>query len=255
LLYWDRSTRQRSDWYLTGGSRVWVSRPMGDEAEDTYAGDNMPCKVEVGKNLVRVTGGVHPFLKIQRGFKVRALMDDTFEVTAFMKNCGDLLYSGGVWCPTCIDPSGDKEFGVPLGDWRSNWDVAKVVIPRRWGGHTSALDDPQISFTKDCLVLKPAGMETKRMLNASLGIVAVTWQEKRISFLKRSEFDPNGIYPVDSNIALYEAPGNTFVEMEIMGSQHTIRPGEMIQLTETWKLVDRVLDWNDAAAILEIFDQ
>jgi len=51
LLYWDRSTRQRSDWYLTGGSRVWVSRPMGDEAEDTYAGDNMPCKVEVGKTL------------------------------------------------------------------------------------------------------------------------------------------------------------------------------------------------------------
>lgn len=254
LFYWEKDKVKRGDWNIMGGCRVWVSRPMGDEAEDTYAADNDPCTVDESDGTVTATGAVHPIYKIQRGFTIRVLKDDTFEVTAFVKNCSDMLYSGGLWCPTCINPEGGKQFGVPLGDARSNWDIVRVIIPRAWSGHFSTLNDSQISYTKDCLVLNPAGVETKRMLTASLGIAAMTWPDKHVSYLQQSIFDPEGIYPLESNIALYVAPGNLFVEMEIMGTQHTLRPGETIQMTEIWKLTDKVFDFTDSAKLLAEFD-
>lgn len=254
LLYWEKDGITRGDWRLMGGHRLWASRPMGDEAEDAYAADNAPCTVEEHAGTLTVTGGIHPFLKIQRGLKIKALTDDTFEVTGSIRNCSDMLYSAGVWSLTCIDPRGGKQFGVPLGDNRLNWDIAKVIIPRAWGGHSSRLDDPQIGFTRDCIVLKPNGVKTKRMLMASLGIIAMTWPEKGISLLQRARFDPRGVYPVDANIAFYVAPENQFVEMEIMGAQETIPPGKSIEMPMIWKFSAAMPDWNDAGTLLREFE-
>lgn len=255
LFYWDKKTITRGDWHIMGGCRVWVSRPMGDEAEDTYAVDNEPCTIREAKGGLTITGGMHPVFKIERGFTIRVLDEDIFEVTAFIKNCSDMLFSGGLWCPTCIDPKGGKQFGIPLGDSRLNWDIAKVIIPRAWSGHSSTLNDPQVIYTKDCLVLNPTGVETKRMVNARLGIVGMTWKDKGFSYLQKVEYNPGGVYPVDSNIALYVAPGNLFIEMEQMGSQQTVRPSETLQMSEIWKLSNKVFDWNDADELLEEFEQ
>lgn len=254
LLYWEKDGITRGEWRLMGGHRLWASRPMGDEAEDAYAEDNQPCTVEEDAGALIVTGGVHPFLKIQRGVKITPMTDETFEVTGFIKNCSDMLYSAGIWSLTCVDPRGGKQFGVPLGDIRLNWDIAKVIIPRSWGGHASRLDDAQIGFTRDCIVLKPSGVKTKRMLMASLGIIAMTWPEKNISFLQRARFDPRAVYPVDCNLAFYAAPDCQFVEMEIMGGQETIPPGGSLQMPMIWKFSSRVLDWNDAESLLCEFE-
>ena len=45
---------------------------------------------------------------------------------------------------------------------------------RKWGGgHTSAFNDDQISFTEDMLLVDPKGRETKRMLQAPYGVIAM----------------------------------------------------------------------------------
>src|SRR6478609_11788387 len=73
LLMWQPGKYFRGPWELMGGHRLWVSRPGADEAEETYAADNQPCTVELGKSSFTVTAAIDPVLRTQRGFTVTAL--------------------------------------------------------------------------------------------------------------------------------------------------------------------------------------
>src|SRR3989338_6661416 len=57
LLFWDYAKKyRRKDWQLKGGHRVWPTRPLGDEAEETYAADNGPCECRIGAEGVAIHG-------------------------------------------------------------------------------------------------------------------------------------------------------------------------------------------------------
>lgn len=47
LLYWDKKGVVRGEYHLMGGHRVWISRAMADESEDTYLSDNATCNVVI----------------------------------------------------------------------------------------------------------------------------------------------------------------------------------------------------------------
>jgi hypothetical protein len=250
LLYWQNDDLGRENWKLLGGHRVWVTRPGADEAEDAYAEDNTPCEIIETGQSIKVIGGVHPVYKIQRGIEVQVKDDNTFKVTSFLKNMGPMLYSGGVWAPTCIDPSGGKEFGILLGDRKLSWDLVKIVIPRTFAGHTSRIKDDQITFSEDFMIVKPVGIESKRMVMAPHGIIAMSWPGHGISFIKKSAFNPNGNYPLGCNLAIYIGPNNFMVEMETYGEEQTVLPGGTIYNYETWRLVNETFDWLDPEPIL-----
>jgi len=250
LFYWHVDDPGREGWRPLGGHRVWATRPMADESEDAYAADNEPCKFEESDKFVTVTGAIHPFLKTQRGVRIRPLDDDAFEVTSFVHNLGPMLYSAGVWCPTCILPRPGMTFGIPLGDRHLSWDVVKMVIPRAWAGHTSRINDPQIRFNEEFMVVEPQGVEAKRMVWAPLGILAMTWPEARLSFIKRTQSDPHAQYPQGCNLAVYIGPENYMVEMETCGAERTLMPGDTAVNVETWRLSDEVLDWSDADRVI-----
>lgn len=252
LFYWKNDELGREGWRLGGGHRVWVTRPGADESEDAYADDNDMCQVSIEKDSVTAASPVHNRLKTSRGITVRELDPQTFEVTSFIKNCGPMLYSGGVWAPTCIDPSGGKQFGVPLGDRQLDWDVIKLVIPRAFAGHTSRVNDPQITFNEDFMIVNPNGIETKRMVMAPLGMIGMTWPAGNLSFIKRSHFNPLGQYPGGCNLAIYVGPGNFMVEMETFGEEQTLLPGNTMKNIETWKVVDEVLDWQQPTHMIEL---
>jgi hypothetical protein len=245
LLYFKNNDLGRQSWKLLGGHRVWVTRPGADESEDTYAADNDPCQVDVASDSIDVVSGVNSIYQISRGLHINVLDDSTFQVISYLKNEGPMLYSGGVWSPTCTDPAGGKNFAIPLGDRRLSWDVIKVVIPRSFGGHTSPVNDPQISFNEDFMMVNPLGIETKRMIMAPMGIIAMTWPAKNLSFLKHSPYNRNGQYPYGCNLALYVGPQNYMVEIETFGEQQTVLPGDTIKNRETWKLVEKVFEWQD----------
>ncbi len=249
LLYWQQDDKGYGDWRLRGGHRTWVTRPGADEAEDAYMPDNSPCQIETNDGAVVLTGAADPAFKIARGLRIEAVDDDTFRVTGVVTNNGPMLYSGGIWGLTCTDPSGGKEYGIPLFQPNGVWEIARVLIPRKWAGHTSRVDDPQIQSNDEYMIVRPRGVESKRALMAEPGIIALTWPASGFSFVNRSPWNPAASYPAGCNLAFYIGPGNFMVEMETMGPEQTIIPGATISNTETWKIVDEVFDWQDSARL------
>jgi hypothetical protein len=242
LLFWDRAREYgRGAWPIRGGHRVWVTRPLGDESEETYVLDDAPCEVEEEGGGLRVTGAEEPISHIRRSIAVRPLDADTFSVVSRVENCGGMLWSGGVWAITCTRPGRDTRYGIPLGDG-TDWDVFNLIIPRRWGGHTSSVNDPQIQLTEGCMVLSSRGVETKRMVEAPQGIIGMTEPRQRLSFVKKVAFQRGARYPLGTNIAFYVGPGNFMVEMETMAPEQTVRPGEAIESEEIWALRPPI-DW------------
>lgn len=236
LLYWNPGKHRRGEWDLLGGHRLWTSRPGADESEEAYLPDNNACAVETTRTAFTVTAPVDPASRLQRGFSVRATAPDRVVIDHFVRNAGDMLWSGGLWALTCTLPATGTVYSAPLGDG-SSWDYATVVAFSTWGGHGQGrFDDPQFEVTSDQFVLRPSGMENKRMLKADPGILAMHDPKRGVLFAKHAAFDPAGHYPLGTNLALYVGPENFMVEMETMGAFVTLKPGETLRHTETWVL-------------------
>ncbi|MGB8645762.1 MAG: hypothetical protein WCF84_11035 [Anaerolineae bacterium] len=255
LFYWKQDDKGYGGWRVYGGHRIWVTRPGADEAEDAYMPDNAPCRVEVAEKAVTLTGAMDPTFKVARGLRISVVDEITFRVTGFVTNNGPMLYSAGIWGLTCSDPSGGKEYGIPLYEPNGVWETARVVIPRKWAGHVASVNDSQISMNDEFMIIRPQGVESKRGIMAAPGIIAMTAPAQGLTLIKRAVFNPAGSYPMHCNLSFYIGPDNFMVEMETMGEERTILPGATLENTETWKIVDEVFDWQDSAHLRELMAQ
>ncbi|MFZ5495690.1 MAG: hypothetical protein ACOZE5_10200 [Verrucomicrobiota bacterium] len=239
LLLWQPGKYKRGAWDLMGGHRLWLARPGADEAEETYATDNRPCVVETFANGFTVTAPVDPIHRTQRGLKVTALAADRLAIEHFVTNCSDMLWSGGLWGLTCTLPGPGTSYQMPLGDG-SAWDYATMVTFRTWGGGHGGVGfgDEQFRLTDDALVLRPAGRENKRMVKADAGIIAMHDPAQRLLFAMHAPYQPEGNYPLGTNLAFYVGPKNFMVEMETMSPFATLKPQQTLRHTETWLLRD-----------------
>lgn len=252
LLLWTPGKYTRGDWDLRGGHRVWTTRPGADENEDTYVPDNGRCEIEITDTGFRLTGSESPINRIRRGFSVRMVDDQRFEVDHFAINTGDMLYSGGMWALTCTVPGKGTKYGVTLGDG-SEWDAFNMVLFRRWGGHgQGGFGDQQIKVGNDLLVITPQGIENKRMLHSHHGIIAMSDPSRNLTFAKKVSSE-QGQYPLNCNIAFYIGPKNFMVEMETMGAEKTLRPGERLHHRETWVLKPGAVPLTKADRLTELF--
>ena len=233
LLFWDAdATLGRGAWRIRGGHRVWVTRPLADETEESYAADEEPCRVRRAATTVRVTAPPDAF-GLEKSIAVRPAWHG-FAIESSVRNASDMLWSGGVWTLTATRPTRGTTYRVPLGD-DTAWDVVAILVPRRWGGgHTARLADPQVRIEEDALVLVPGGVETKRMLRAPQGTIEM--RSARGGLMKVAPYVRGATYPEGCNLALYLAPGNAFVEIEAMGPQRVLGPDERLSLLETWTL-------------------
>ena len=237
LLFWDSPKKyRRGEWILRGGHRIWGTRPLADESEEAYAEDNAPCQVQEKKNEIVVIGPELREFGVRKILSVRVLDATTLEVRNSITNTGSLLWSGGVWALTATQPTRSCTYGIPLGDGGS-WDSFAVVIPKTWGGHTTLVNDPQITFTEHCLIFRPKGRESKRMVQAPRGLIGMTDQAEKVTFLKYSPYDPDARYPMNCNLAFYNGPGSFMTEIESMGAERTLKPGETASNVETWAMV------------------
>jgi len=236
LLYWDKTGVIRGEYHLMGGHRVWITRPMADESEDTYLSDNAPCEVKIDGTTITVTSPAHPVHQLERGMRIEVLEESCFRVTNIIKNAGGLIYSGGVWSPTCIVPDG-RILRVPLGEDDTTWDIVKVVIPRVFAGNTVRLDDPQVTFEGNDLVVRPQGMVCKRCVAAPKGTIEMSWPEKGITFTKKVPYERFGRYPLDGcNLAVFVGQDNWMAEMESFAPEQPIIPGQTVEHSEIWRL-------------------
>lgn len=248
LMFWDSPRKyKRGEWLLRGGHRVWGTRPLADESEECYVADNAPCKVRVGAKGVTVVAPTMDVHGVRKSVAVKVLDDATFSVESAVANRSDMLWSGGAWSLTATLPTKGCTYGIPLGDG-SDWDLFAIVIPKAWGGHGAPVNDPAVTFTEHNMIFSPRGKETKRMIQAPQGLIGMTDPAAKISFLKHSPYDRDGRYPMNCNLAFYNGPGNFMTEMESMGAERTLRPGETARNVETWALRPPV-DWKKAKTV------
>jgi hypothetical protein len=222
---------------------------LGDESEEVYRPDNEPCSVRKKDEVLTVMGAVDPLLKIQKGLCLHVLDEQRVAVDNFITNTGALLSSGGVWALTCTVPARGRTYGIPLGDG-SQWDGFRMTLFRRWGGHPGVVNDPQVTLTEEMLMVKPQGHETKRMLEAPYGIIALDAPDQKTTFIKKVVFQRGAQYPMSSNIAFYIGPGNFMVEMETMSPEVTLKPGETVHNMEQWILTDKSLGVKKAETLI-----
>jgi hypothetical protein len=235
LLYWDAAgAHTRGAWSLRGGHRLWVTRPGADESEEAYAPDDRPCRVRELRGGVAVTAP-RDAAGLEKALVVRAAPGG-WTVEHRVRNAGDMLWSGGLWALTCTRPERSTRYRIPLDGGPPDWDVTTLVIPRRWGGtHRSRLADPQFELTEAALVVRPRGVEAKRMISAPRGTLIMA-DRARGTFTKRARFEPRGCYPRATNVAVYVGPASFMVELETMSPLHTLRPGETLRHVEAWSL-------------------
>jgi hypothetical protein len=254
LFFWDEAHEHtRGAWSLRGGHRLWVTRPLADESEETYEPDDRPCRVRAGATGVEVTAppGV---LGVEKTLAVRPRPDGSFRIEHRVRNRSDMLWAGGLWALTCSLPRRGTSYGVPLGPIDPAWDVLTVVIPRRWGGgHTSPVDDPQVTMSDRCVIVEPRGEECKRMLEARPGLIGMTDAGEDVTFLKHAAYEPGGCYPLRCNLAFYLGKERFMVEMETMGVQRTLHPGQVLEHVETWSLGPPI-DWRREESVARLFD-
>jgi hypothetical protein len=232
LLFWDAPQRhRRGDWQLRGGHRLWITRPGADESEETYAPDNLACRVRRLRDGCVVTAPLDPS-RLERSMVIRR-RGPTWVVEHRLRNAGDMLWSGGAWALTCTRPDRATRYRIPLDGGAPTWDVVTLVIPRRWaGGHTSRLADRQLVLTDDALEVRPSGAEAKRMLSAPRGRLEMI-DPARGTFVKTAA-RIRGTYPLDTNVAIYLGPRRFMVELETMSPIVTLPPGETLRHIEVW---------------------
>lgn len=251
LLFWDDKNLGCGDWKLMGGHRVWAARPGADESEDAYRPDNDSCEVIENKDSVTVKGAKDPVLKVRKGITIKIEKENEVSVDSFILNDGDMLYSASAWALTCTKFEKGRTYGIPLGDG-SEWDCFKLVMFRKWGGgHTSSFDDNQIRFTKDMLIVEPGGMETKRMLEAPYGIIAMNAPDQDTTFIKKVDYKRGVNYPLGCNVAFYVGPKNFMIEIETMSPEVTLKRGEEVHSIEEWILSDKAIGFDDIKGLLK----
>lgn len=257
LLLWDDVAKPRyvrsapgKDWKLRGGHRLWVQGgTAADESESTYRNDDAPGTCEVRSDGFTVASAHDPETRLRRSISVRILGDTRLEVIHEIANEGDMLAGVGAWELTCTVPGPATRYVVPLGDG-GEWDTTTLTVFRCWAGHgTRSFREEQFELTDDAYVLTPRGRETKRMVRAPRGVIAMVDPARRFTFAIRAGFEPDAAYPGGANIATYVGPDNFMVEMETMGPFVTLKPGRSVQHRQEWHLLDRAVDLTGAAVL------
>ncbi|MEO6094431.1 MAG: hypothetical protein ABIW76_01710 [Fibrobacteria bacterium] len=251
LLFWDYARKyHRKDWRLMGGHRLWAMRPLADEAEETYADDNGSCAVRISARGAEVRGAIHPVFGTRKSLAIKVLADDTIQVENRLTNESEMVWSGGVWGLTCTQPKAGTTYGIPLGR-EGTWDIFLIGYPKRWAGELNGrVNDPAVRLTEDCMVVRPKGNVVKRMVQAPQGIMGMTDQGEKISFIKHSSFTDGAAYPMGCNIAFYAGKNKFMVEMESMGASQAVLPGQTLSHKETWMLRPPV-DWAMLKGVLK----
>jgi hypothetical protein len=240
LLFWDETGQiGRKDWKLWGGHRIWLTRPLADETEECYHPEPGPCVVESSGETTHIWGQLDPENQLRFGLAIRPAKHG-LELIQGIKNEGPFPTSAGIWELTCAQIQPGTELCVPLGDG-SNWDRFRLVFCKRWNGNEARINDPQVVLEEEYLQVKPMGQVCKRMLEAPQGMIWLNRPDLGLSFLIKTDYEPHSAYPLGCNLGFYIGPGNFMLEMETMGPERIIKPGETLSHTEKWVLTPACL--------------
>ncbi|MDD2807344.1 MAG: hypothetical protein PHW95_02390 [Patescibacteria group bacterium] len=268
LLYLDPEGKfRRGLWQLRGGLRVWWALEGADEHHGAYTPDTGPIKVGEFEDGSFVFTAPPDEMQLVKGFIIRPLADSMVDVVSFVKNAGDMLISGGIWPITCTDPvSTDAVYTSRLNSGDDAWDSFTVVHFPKWGGGHTTSDDGDGQFSQVISdgqwlhLLLPSGLEAKRAWTSPFGGQAMIIPNKDMTLFKAAPpYNHNLSYPIPGcNAAMYvgpsaqvDNPGPAMVEMEDIGPNVKLLPGEMTSLPVLFSLANQAI--NPTTCDLSVF--
>lgn len=212
-------------WKLYGGHRLW----MAPESNDSYYPDNAPVSYQQSSDSVLAEQDVDPWLGIRKQLRV-TFTGSGVEVENRITNASDHEIAGASWGVNTLAAGGTAVVGFPDSS-------DSEFVPRRvvslWGD--TNLHDERIRFTKDSVtaIHKPSKDYFKIGLYCNPGKAVFENKGQRFTLTfghAELEAHPDN----GCNFELYMC--TEFMELETLGTKHTLAPGETMSHTETWQL-------------------
>jgi hypothetical protein len=231
-------------WQPRGGHRIWIAPEI---VPDTYALDNVPCRVSLFKPLddaIEVTAPVEPKTGLEKAIGVHLSASGVI-VTHRIKNCGSHARTLAPWALSMMAPGG---VGItkfpPRGTHPEDLPPTNPLV--MWA--FTDLSDPRWTFTKKYLVLR---QDPKNVSPQKLGL----FNEKTLGayllrsdlFVKRCDADASNTYP-DFGASYETFTNDGFLELETLGPLEEVAPGGMVEHVERWTLHRgvKIAEWTDA---------
>jgi len=235
--------RQREDWPLIGGHRLWHSP---EDESRTHVPDTDPVAAELLDDGVRLERSTNDETGIEKAITVRmADSGASVEVTHELTNRGLWPIEFAPWALSVLKPGGTAV--MPLTPQAP----ADSLLPDRsitYWPYTPPGDDRLAYGTDNVLVSQDSGCDGPLKVGTSAGDGWVAYVNDGHAFRKDFEYVPEGTYPDDdSGAEVYTSA--EILELETVGPLRTVEPGETVTHVETWTLEDGVEDPTAAADV------
>lgn len=213
-------------WCLYGGHRLW----MAPEGWNSYYPDNDPVRYTVNEDEVLFEQELDPKLNAYKSLSIAFLEDGTIRVTQKIRNASDSPMEGAAWGVNTLDAGGTVEVTfacVQPGGFRPQRTLSL------WSD--TNLGDPRLQFRKDSLCA--THMPSKDYLKIGLFSYPgkADFKNKGQRFCLTFGADTEAIYPDGGcNFELFMC--EQFMELESLGENTNILPGQCAVHTEFWRV-------------------
>jgi hypothetical protein len=243
-------------WMARGGHRLWTAP---EDEFRTYAPDNRPVKYALAPggapDRVRITQAPDEPYGVQKELEI-ALAPTGSEVSLLHRitNVGAAPIDVSAWALTVMPPGGTAI--IPLPPKRPHpGSLPTRVASDYWANQTLALwsyldlKDPRLTLgTSYITVRQDPASTTQLKLGLSHEAGWLGYARAGDLFVKWVDYRPGKLYPDRGcNFETYTDPN--ILEIETLGPQVTLAPGEKTEHAETWHVVTDIGPITDEASI------
>jgi hypothetical protein len=218
LLYWDREGFGVGMWRLFGGHRLSIA----PESPASYVPDNHPCLVWIDDMNLKIETASLGGLK--RGWTVIPHVSaDGFEIEHVITNDGDKPWCGALWALTCVEPEGKIISPSAVVDG-----IQSIDVPSDEGASA------QWTYSDGYVLTTPLGLRGKAGWYSDEGWLALLRPD--VTFIIHSP-DAALKTPEKRSICNVEVFScNNYLEMETLGDEVMLPPGESAIHCQAWRL-------------------
>ncbi len=213
-------------WKLYGGHRIW----MTPESDDSYYPDNAPVSYEIRAEEVTVTQAVDPILGIRKHLCIEFLPDGGVKLTQSVENVTDEPIFGASWGVNTLDAGGVATICFTNLD-RQGYTPHRVVS--LWSD--TNLHDQRLCFAKEQLTARYMPIEDYLKIGLYCIEGKAVFENKGQRFTLLFDTDELCKHPDNGcNFELYMC--KQFTELETLGVNANLLPGQSTGHSETWYL-------------------
>ena len=244
LLFVDPETRgqvRQDKWHLYGGHRLWVAPEL---QATTYEPDNQLVHVSQQGEAVTFTTPAGP-CGLEKSITL-APRGEALVLRHQVRNLSQNPRSLAVWALTVMTAGGEAL--IPQAEFRSHTEDLLPARPLVLWSYTR-MDDPRFTFGNRVLRFRQDIERGPCKFGTLVKQGYAAYAKHGDLFLKRFEFRSGQETDyLDFGCNFESFTNQDFLEVESLGPQLTLAPGETTELWETWYLVPDVTVPDDDAA-------